>query len=248
MGSPESAPPPDDEDLLAVLAAGIPLRSPSPDLRERVLRAGTPQPLSFLDNDQGIWLPSADAPVATKELYCDSGDRLSTRLVRLRDGASLPPPALPGLRSIVIVRGALSSPVMSLATGDSMELVGERQDWWAKGDTMVLELGWARVDDAVPADDDSGRYWTEVGPGLRERLMQTGVRELSVVDAEPNATLSEHEHAGVEELFVIRGSCEVQGRRMQVGDYHRAMPGSHHDITRAGSDGCVLVSSLRHVG
>lgn len=248
MGSPPPAPLPDDEDVLAVLAAGIPLRSPSPDLRDRVLRSSTPQALTFLDDDQGIWLPSVDAPVATKELYCDSRDMLSTRLVRLRDGIPLPAPALPGARSIVVVRGGLSSPVMSLATGDSMELVGERQHWWAVGDTMVLELGSAQGGDATPADEESGRYWTEVAPGLRARLMQTGVRELTVVDAEPNATLGEHEHAGVEELFVIRGSCEVQGRRMQVGDYHRAMPGSHHDITRAGSDGCVLVSSLRQVG
>lgn len=247
MVNPPPAPPPDDEDLLAVLAAGIPLRSPSPELRERVLRAGTPQALTFLERGQGIWLPSADAPVATKELFCDSGDRLATRLVRLGHGVPLPAAALPGVRTVVVAQGALSGPVMSLETGDSMELVGERQDWWARGDTIVLELGSAHSE-VEPRDEEGSAYWTEVGPGLRARLMLTGARELSVVDAEPNATLSEHEHAGIEELFVIRGSCEVQGRWMHVGDYHRAMPGSHHDITRAGSEGCVLVSSVRQLG
>ncbi|MBC7896812.1 MAG: cupin domain-containing protein [Cytophagaceae bacterium] len=248
MAHPPPAPSPDDEDLLAVLAAGISLRSPSPELRERVVRAGTPQPLTFLERGQGIWLPSADASVATKELYCDSGDRLATRLVRLGDGAPLPVAALPGLRTVVVVQGALASPVMSLETGDSMELVGERQDWCARGDTIVLELGTGHFGGHEPHDEEGSAPWTEIGPGLRARLMQAGVRELMVVDAEPAATLSEHEHAGIEELFVIRGSCEVQGRWMHVGDYHRAMPGSHHDITRAGSEGCVLVSSVRQLG
>jgi anti-sigma factor ChrR (cupin superfamily) len=248
MSIPPPAPPPDDADLLAVLAAGLSMRNPSPALRERVLRAGTPQALTFLERGQGIWLPSADAAVATKELYCDSGERLATRLIRLDAGAPLPAAALPGLRTVVVVQGALSSPVMVLESGDSMELVGERQDWWAREETMILELGSSHVGDGELRDPDGAAYWTEVGPGLRARLMQTGTRELSVVDAEPNATLSEHEHAGIEELFVIRGSCEVQGRWMHVGDYHRAMPGSHHDITRAGSGGCVLVSSVRQLG
>jgi anti-sigma factor ChrR (cupin superfamily) len=129
-----------------------------------------------------------------------------------------------------------------------MELVGDRQDWWARGEAVVLELGTSLPPDPEPRDEEAGLYWTEVGPGLRARLMQTGNRELMVVDAEPNATLSEHEHAGIEELFVVRGSCEVQGRLMHPGDYHRAMPGSHHDITRAGPEGCVLVSSVRRLG
>jgi quercetin dioxygenase-like cupin family protein len=153
---------------------------------------------------------------------------------------------LPGFRTIVVVDGELASPVMTLRTGDAIELPGGAQDWVTTGGALVLELG--SSDDEGASDDDVGRYWTEIAPGLRARLLMTGRRELSVVDSEPHATLGEHEHAGVEELYVIRGSCEVQGRWMSAGDYHRAMPGSHHDVTRAGPEGCVLVSSVRPLG
>ena len=56
--------------------------------------------------------------------------------------------------------------------------------------------------------------------------------------------LPEHEHAGLEEIFLLGGSCHCQGTRLLAGDYHRADGGSeHHDTTT--DEGCVMVVVLR---
>lgn len=238
-----------DADLMAaLLAAGLPAGEPSATLRERVLRASVPLPLVFLGRFQGIWLPSADAPVAAKELYRDSGDRLSSRLVRLAEGESLLPPVLPGWRSVFVVKGRLSSGALSVEEGDAFEMGSAAEDWRAAQQTLVLDLETAGATAACTVVQLArNAEWIAQGDGVRIRMVfppHEG-RHLFVLDAIANATLIEHQHTDIEELLVLRGRCEVEGREMFEGDYHRATAGTTHGETRTGEDGCLLVCSRR---
>lgn len=241
----------DDEILAALLATGVPVRLPTATLRERVLRAGAPQPLVFLDRFQGIWLPSVDAPVAAKELFCDSRERLSSRLVRMKEGEFLPRPALSGRRQVFVVHGCLASGERVLGVGDALDQGTAPQEWHARQETLALDLGTAG---AVVADSvvclEQNAEWVAQGEGIRLRMVSHQAeqeRQLFVVDAHSNATLIEHQHAGIEELYVLSGSCVVEGKEMCAGDYHRATAGTTHGSTHTGDDGCVLLCSLRAV-
>lgn len=238
----------EDDEILALLAAGVPVREPSSELRERVMSMSAAQALVFIERAQGIWLPVLDAPVAIKELYCDSTDRLATRLVRLAAGVRLPPAALPGRRSFIVVAGRLRGDSEVLAAGDCAHVVDEDGPWAAMEPSLVLDFCSNTPRSPSPvivhATDAS---WLPYGDGIRVRPLvpTTTGTALYEMQAEPNATLIEHEHAGVEELFVLRGSCTVEGRLMRVGDYHRAAEGSTHTTSQTESEGCDLICSLR---
>ena len=65
----------------------------------------------------------------------------------------------------------------------------------------------------------------------------------SLLKIDGGATLSQHRHAGVEELFVLEGRVEINGVEMGPGDYCRAEPGSVHRPSRAITDALILVRS-----
>jgi len=239
----------EDEQLLSLLSAGAPLVSPPPALRARIMAIGAPQALVFIDRHQGIWLPREGAPVATKDLFRDSRDRWSTRLVRLAAGEALPAPPVSGVRSVVVIKGGLGGQGEPLQAGDSLETGTGASAWVATAETLVLDLssaGGTGSGEVVAREATAG--WLAYGPGIRVRSLagqETGPRQLLVIEAQPNATLLGHEHAGTEELFVLAGSCEVEGKEMGEGDYHRAAEGSAHHDTQAGAHGCTLICSVR---
>jgi anti-sigma factor ChrR (cupin superfamily) len=43
------------------------------------------------------------------------------------------------------------------------------------------------------------------------------------------ATYPAHDHAGYEELYVLSGDLETEGRLLGPGDFLHAEPGSHHN-------------------
>jgi anti-sigma factor ChrR (cupin superfamily) len=64
--------------------------------------------------------------------------------------------------------------------------------------------------------------------------------EISLLRLEPGASVARHRHDWVEELCVISGDCRCAGIEMGSEDYHRADPGTTHDvITSIG--GCTIV-------
>lgn len=247
----EKPEPPDEEEFLAVLAATVPRRSPPPALRERILREGTPHVLTFLSRDQGIWLPEAEGQVMAKELFHDSGDRLASRLLRARARAMLPSPSIGGCRTLFVLEGRIRSEELALESGDCVDVGPASQEWTIEEDAMLLELSRAG---SPPEQSTVHRAyqatWFPQTPEINIRPLsdpRDASRQLLELKAAPNATLTEHEHAGVEELFVIRGSCVVEGRELNAGDYHRAAAGSLHHPTRTGKEGCVLLCSVRAI-
>lgn len=53
----------------------------------------------------------------------------------------------------------------------------------------------------------------------------------SLMKMKPGARLPEHSHAGVEQFYILEGTCQVNGETLGPGDYHRAEAGSRHGVT-----------------
>lgn len=254
MSHPDESPPPlphhaelpdDERRVLDGLSS-----APPASLRERVLSAAVPAPFAFVMKDQGVWLESPDAPCAVKLLLVDSQDRIATRLIRFDAPSLVPPSMLGGRRTIVALRGTLQ-----LATGGSLLapegiVDDDGSTALAVGDSaLLLEYSQRFSDEAPPLYTDRALVpgLAAIPDGLLFPLIGSlgSPRSLFTLAMRPNATLAEHEHHGVEELYVLAGSCEVEGRRMEAGDYHRAAHHSSHHSTITFEDGCELLVSVR---
>ena len=76
--------------------------------------------------------------------------------------------------------------------------------------------------------------WQEPQAGVQLKTLfidQTTGIATSLVRMTPGTSLPAHQHLGVEQFYVIEGDCNVAGRRLGPGDYHRAAAGSTHDQT-----------------
>ena len=239
---------PDDFALLHGLAAATP--PPPTLLRDRILAAARSVSFSFLMRDEGMWLPAHEAPVAVKALFLDSQDRLATRLIRFLGAGPMPAAALPGRRSLYVIEGALASDddACALVAGGYTD-ENPARGWRGGVGSLVMEF-------SQQAGGERRRHWQHAAAEPSVAAVPDGsVRPLAgtpgdactffVLSMHPNATLAEHAHHGVEELFVLAGSCEVEGRRLAAGDYHRAANHSSHAPTRTSDDGCDLLVGLR---
>jgi anti-sigma factor ChrR (cupin superfamily) len=239
---------PAGDPLIGLVAAAAALpRQPSPELRERVLSAGRSSPFAFVHEWQGMWLPSGNAAAAAKELFVPSHDRRRTRLLRANAGLALPGPSLDGWRALYVAQGRIQRGQLDLGPGDLVEeevVFDNDSVWRATADATVVEYT-----STEPTGSDRVSYarsarWIAIGDGLTMRLLAgapNGPQQLFALKAAPASELEAHEHRGVEELYVLSGSCVVEGVELNRGDYHRATPGSTHHPTRAGLSGCELL-------
>lgn len=224
--------------------------APPPSLRERVMSTAIPAPFAFVMKDQGVWLPSSEAPISVKLLLVDSQDRIATRLICFNAPASVPPAMLEGRRTLFVLRGTVQS------AGDGSLLASESivdddgSTILTAGDsTLLLEYSQRSSDETTTLC--TARAHVAGVPAIPDGVVVPFIgslaspRALFILAMRPNATLAEHEHQGVEELYVLAGSCEVEGRRMEAGDYHRAAHHSTHHRTVTFEDGCELLVSVR---
>ncbi len=227
--------PPGDE-------ADFPRIAPPDDLRARVLAVGVPAPFTILRADQGFWL-AVSPGTRVRTLFRDSRDRGMTRLVELDDAVVVPPPEIPGWVTYVLLRGRLDErDGPPLRVGD----VAGGGGGTARGVTCLLEFVTTGTPGSAPRSIGEGSRWIQVGEGLRASPLDLGVGQRATwFDAAPAATLDAHAHDGLEELYVVEGSCVVEGEVLQCGDYHRALPGTHHGLTVAGGDGCRVLCMER---
>ena len=56
---------------------------------------------------------------------------------------------------------------------------------------------------------------------------------------EPGAKYPYHDHPAGEELFVLSGSCLIEGATLDAGDYLHTPPGSKHSVQT--DTGCTLL-------
>lgn len=225
--------------------AGPPPLVPPPALRDRVLAVGVPYAMTFLRSTQGFWLDTSDG-VQARFLFRDSGDRCQTRQLALSAGARLPRPELAGHVAVHVLAGELSGPRSTLlAPGDTAG--GLEGEWRATTATQLLEFVTHVAEPCRQAlAPQAGADWLPVAEGIRVRSDEVGMPGgVLLIDAAPGATLAEHVHVGVEELWVLSGTCVVEGEPLSAGDYHRAAPESTHQPTVAGASGCRLLCVRR---
>jgi quercetin dioxygenase-like cupin family protein len=67
----------------------------------------------------------------------------------------------------------------------------------------------------------------------------TGRAVSFVLRFEPGAKYPYHNHPAGEELFVLSGSCVIEGAMLEAGDYLYTPPGSKHSVQT--DTGCTLL-------
>jgi anti-sigma factor ChrR (cupin superfamily) len=61
-----------------------------------------------------------------------------------------------------------------------------------------------------------------------------------LVKLAPGAAYPSHTHAGIEELYLLDGELEIDGRVLYPGDYSRAEPDTSDAVVRSDT-GCICV-------
>lgn len=79
--------------------------------------------------------------------------------------------------------------------------------------------------------EDEGE-WTPL-PGGKVRLkvlsdLEESGHTLVLLEADPGGVFFPHAHKGMEEVFLVSGDLETEGRTLGPGDYMRAAPGTRH--------------------
>ncbi|HEX8169320.1 MAG TPA: cupin domain-containing protein [Thermoanaerobaculia bacterium] len=89
--------------------------------------------------------------------------------------------------------------------------------------------------------------WSELAPGVRTKKLSKDVRRGTrtlLIELAPFALLPAHDHAGNEESYVVRGSCNIGAVSLYAGDYHHVDAGSHHGDVVASAEGCLLLLTV----
>ncbi|HET6777380.1 MAG TPA: cupin domain-containing protein [Gemmatimonadales bacterium] len=236
-------------ETVALLALGIQPLSSSDGLRERVVDRVSGESYAFVLSSTGDW--REDSGLGIKQLYAAPGGG-GTSLVSLRTGSRLADAYRAGDLGYVLLRGELDGEGLRLGTGDFVPAAGKipGRELAVVMDTVLLAV--TGSEQAAPLDSPravrSGKAaWNPAEPGALALPLagsaEEGV-ELSLVRMEPGAALARHRHAWVEELCLISGDLRCQGVELGPEDYHRAGPGTTHDVaTTVG--GCTMVYIIR---
>lgn len=239
-------------ETAALLALGAQPVSASSDLRDRILGRIVGEPFTFVLSGQGEWHVEPDG-LEVKQLYTTSGDG-DTSLIALPEESLLEEVYRPGHLGYVVLRGALEGDGVRLGAGDFVPAAGKvpGRKVIAAADTVLVAVSGAK--DAAPLSYPravrSGKAaWMPMESGTLALPLagsaEEGV-EISLVRIEPGAAVARHKHDGVEELCVISGDCRCEEVELGPEDYHRASPGTTHDVTTSVA-GCTMVSITRKV-
>jgi anti-sigma factor ChrR (cupin superfamily) len=94
-------------------------------------------------------------------------------------------------------------------------------------------------------EDEPGM--TEPAPGISCKMLATDFerRRLSLlVGLAPGIEYPPHTHAGVEQLYLLRGELWIGDRKLHPGDYNRAEPGTADELVWSETGClCILVTS-----
>lgn len=242
----------DHRETAALLALGAEPLTSSVDLRQRILDRISGEGFAFVLSNEGDWRQQNGLEI--KQLYgLPAGG--GTALTSLPTGSWLAQAYLPGHLGYVIMRGELDGEGLRLGAGDFVPAAGKvpGRQMAVVMDTVLLAV--AGPADAAPLESPravrSGKAaWNPMEPGaLALPLAGSSAEgvEISLLRLEPGATVARHRHEWVEELCVIAGDCRCEGVELGPGDYHRASPGTRHDVmTSVG--GCTMAYIIRQGG
>lgn len=80
-------------------------------------------------------------------------------------------------------------------------------------------------------------------PGTRFKVLSAGRDQayaMLLLEMAAGAAYPEHDHVGIEDLYVLTGDLQTEGRSLGPGDLLHATPGSHHHELRS-VDGCTAI-------
>ena len=236
-------------ETAALLALGAEPVEPSGENRQRLLDRISGNSFAFIVAGSGEW-HNVDG-LETKFLYGTAAAAL-TALVSLPTGSRLVQAYRPGHLGYVILRGELDGEGLRLGAGDFLPAAGKvpGRQMDVVMDTVLLAV--AGAPDAAPLDSPravrSGKAaWNPMEPGSLALPLAGSVEEgieISLLRIEPGARIARHRHDWVEELCLISGDCRCQDIELGPEDYHRASPGTTHDVTTS-VGGCTLVYITR---
>jgi anti-sigma factor ChrR (cupin superfamily) len=93
--------------------------------------------------------------------------------------------------------------------------------------------------------------WEEAAPGISCKLLATDTergRVSMLVRLAPGAAYPPHQHAGVEELYLLDGELIIDDKRLSPGDYNRAEAGSADQLVWSETGcTCVLLTSTQDI-
>ena len=233
----------------ALLALGVGPVEPPAGLREQILDRVSGEGFVFELAGSGAW--QEDGSLESKQLYSEPG-RGGTWLVSLRSGTWLEDAYRPGHLGYVILRGELDGEGHRLGPGDFVPAAGKLpgRKMAVAIDTVLLAV--AGSEQAIPLDSPkavrSGKAaWNPMEPGATALPLAGSAEEgieISLLRLDAGGSIARHRHDGVEELCVISGDCRFQGMELGPDDYHRAGPGTRHDVTSSVT-GCTLACIIR---
>jgi quercetin dioxygenase-like cupin family protein len=88
--------------------------------------------------------------------------------------------------------------------------------------------------------DNTAIKWRAINPLVSMQVLHDDGETLSwYARFQPGGRLPAHDHTGDEESLVISGSCYLNDKLMQVGDYQICRAGSRHDNVFS-EHGCLL--------
>ena len=239
-------------ETAALLALGAEPVEPSEVTGQSLLDRIGGDNFAFVLAGSGEWR-NADG-FETKLLY-GTPEAALTSLVSLPTGSQLARAYRPGHLGYVILRGELDGEGLRLGAGDFLPAAGKvpGRQMAVVMDTVVLAV--AGAPDAAPLDSPravrSGKAaWNPMEPGSLALPLAGSVEEgieISLLRIEPGATVARHRHDWVEELCIISGDCRCQNIELGPEDYHRASPGTTHDVTTS-VGGCTIAYITRKTG
>jgi anti-sigma factor ChrR (cupin superfamily) len=237
-------------ETVALLALAVEPLLPADDLRGRLLDRISGEGFVFVLSGSGEW--SEEGSLEIKQLYSTPAGA-GTSLLSLRTGSSLEEAYRPGHLGYVIVRGELDGEGLRLGAGDFVPAAGKvpGRRMAVVMDTVLLAVAGSEkaVPLASPRAVRSGKAaWNPMEPGTLALPLAGSAKEgieISLMRLEPGASAARHRHEWVEELCLLSGDCRCQGIELGPEDYHRASPGTRHDVlTSVG--GCTIAYIVRH--
>ena len=236
----------------APLATGAGAVEPPPSLRERVIATARGDGFQVVLAQQGSWRPSPRTRgVMLKTLYRPSERAPGTVLLRAPAASDIGELEEAPTAALLIIDGELHEGDTVYEAGDFLPPSGGAAMWKTRpGCTLLVVEGGAAVAAARGRREVVRAHegvWRDLGAGARIKPLLGGDSDdvaLMLLAMSPGGVVHEHEHAGLEEVFLLQGECSSGVQSLRAGDYQRALPGSLHRPTTTGT-GCTMVVIVR---
>lgn len=148
-----------------------------------------------------------------------------------------------------MVAGVVHSAAGTLEQGDFVEEGRGLQEWRARLPSTLIECSNASSGDAMLSLVSANHsVWQLTASGVRTSTLSLAPRigaKFQAIRAEPDGVIPSSGEDGVEELFILQGSCLVTGENLEAGDYHRTATRATRPDARVGPEGCTMFRAVR---